>query len=160
MKEDCSKLSDTKGNSNGYSTAPCNYRHSFIPCLQHDFKSYAGISFSIPWWKNTGVLQVYWKCTFNSTVEPWMLLNNGRKEWRNYMNVLQVKSVIWELTQKLHFLIPCSLSSLFDHRGKSMLLHMSVCLQKLFQCCLSFSCLLLYEMCNIHIPLKYDFVLI
>lgn len=126
MKKACSKLSNMKGNSNGYSTSPWNYRQSFIPCLQCDFKSYSDIGFAIAWWKNISMLQVYWKCMFSSIVQPWILFNNDRKEQMNDTNVLQVKSVIWELKWKLLFLIPCSLSSLFDHRGKPMLSHLSL----------------------------------
>lgn len=47
--------------------------------------------------KNISMLQVYWKCVFSTTVQPWILFNNDWKEWMNYKNILQVKSVIWEL---------------------------------------------------------------
>lgn len=61
-----------------------------------------------------------------------------KKERMKARNVLQVKSVMWGLKWKPPFLIPCSLSSLFDHRGKPVLPQVAVCLQNLFQCCLFF----------------------
>lgn len=78
------------------------------------------------------------KYIFSSSVQPWTLLSSDQKERMKDRNILQVKSVMWELRWKPPFLIPCSLSSVFDHRGKPVLSHRAVCLQKLFQCCLFF----------------------
>lgn len=61
----------------------------------------------------------------------------------------------------LPFLFLCSLSSLVEHRASQQTcFHTSVCLHKLFQCCLFLSPLLLQQMCNIQITLKCTFVLI
>lgn len=96
---------------------------------------------SIPVKKN--LLQACCKCIekkyiFSSSAQPWTLFNSDQKERMKDRSVLQVKSVIWELKWKLPSLIPCSLSSLFDHRGKPVLPHVALCLQNLFLCCLFF----------------------
>lgn len=78
------------------------------------------------------------KYIFSSSTQPWTLFNIDQRGRMKGRNVLQVKPVMWELKWKPPFLTPCSLSSLFDHRGKPVLPHVPVCLQKFFQSCLFF----------------------
>lgn len=89
------------------------------------------------------LLQACCKCIenkhiFSSSAQPWTLFNSDQKERMKDGNILHLKPVMWELKWKPPCLIPCSLSNLFDHRGKPVLSHVAACLQNLFQCCLFF----------------------
>lgn len=136
------------------------------PKLQAAFSSLRSVRFQVLQWhcfchslmKNTSLLQVYSKCTFSTTVQSWLIVQQWLKrvdEWYKCFTV-QTREHKWNPS----FLIPCLLSTLSEHRGKPVLSHMPVCLQKLFQCCPFSSPFLLQEIYNTHIPFKCNSMLI